>query len=88
VPLAWHYTTEFCRGLGVFDLMQADVAYLQVVQSRREDAAVCQPEVFLQKHSISQYSRKINRIERKTWHYIFEPAAHRQQSYQYLTSSA
>ena len=101
MPLAWHYTTELFSGLGVFDLTQADVAYLQVVQSRREGTAVRQPEAFLLKymrgnrhrldlgsHIIRQRPNKINRIKPIAWHYIFEPVAYRQQLYQYLTPSA
>ena len=49
MPLPWHYTTEFWRGLGVCDLMQGRV-YLQIVQSRREGTAVRQSEVFLRRY--------------------------------------
>ena len=88
--MAWHYTTEFWRGLGVFDLTQADVAYLQVIQSRCEGAADASRRPFLLKymrgnrhrlgpasHSIRQCPNKINRTKREAWHYIFEPVAYR-----------
>ena len=67
--LAWN--TRLCSG-------ERGVAYLQIVQSRREGAAVRQPEVFLRKymagkparldvgvHIISQYINKINRVIEK-----------------------
>ena len=47
MPLAWHYTTELERELGVYDLTEADVAYLKVVQSQREDVGAHWPGVFL-----------------------------------------
>ena len=94
MPRAWHYIAENWCELRAYDLRQAGVAYLKVVQSRREELAARPPAAFSLEymrgnrhrlnfcaHNVCQYSNKNNQKRMKTWHYILEPSAYRLQLY-------